>query len=142
MLSLRPAVESDVPYLIDLRTRTIAEHLERAGVRLMPGEHEERARSYLEVCSLVMLSERIVGMIKLEKAFSAWKVHQVQIEPDFQGRGIATQLLQQVIAEATESGVALELEVLKENPSLRLYERLGFKRTGEDEIEYHMRIVK
>jgi ribosomal protein S18 acetylase RimI-like enzyme len=142
MLSLRPAVESDIPYLIDLRARTIAEHLERAGVRLTPGEHEERARSYLEDCSLVMMSQRIIGMIKVEKAPGAWKVHQVQIEPRIQGRGVATQLMQQVIAGARECGVAVELEVLKENPSLRLYERLGFKRIGEDAIEYHMRIEK
>jgi ribosomal protein S18 acetylase RimI-like enzyme len=142
MMSLRPAVESDVPYLIDLRARTIAEHLERAGVRLTQGEQEERARSYLDVCSLVMLNEQIVGMIKIEKALHAWKVHQVQIEPKTQGRGIATKLMQQVIADARDCGFAVELEVLKENPALRLYERLGFKRIGEDEIEYHMRIEK
>ena len=61
MLLLRPAVESDVPYLIDLRASTIAEHLERAGVRLTLSEHEDRARSYLDVCSLVVQAERVVG---------------------------------------------------------------------------------
>ena len=140
MLSLRPASESDVPYLIDLRTRTITEHLEKAGVRLSPDEHEDRARCYLEACSLVLLDERIVGMIKVEKALQKWKIHQIQIEPDHQGRGITTQLMHQIMSNARACGVAIELEVLKESPARRLYERLGFKLVGEDSVEYQMRI--
>ena len=32
----------------------------------------------------------------------------------------------------------VELTVLKGNPSINLYKRLGFNITGEDEYEYHM----
>jgi len=42
---------------------------------------------------------------------------------------------------AASLGKNVELTVLKDNPAQFLYERLGFKRTGEDEFEYHMAYI-
>jgi ribosomal protein S18 acetylase RimI-like enzyme len=32
----------------------------------------------------------------------------------------------------------VKLQVLKKNPAARLYERLGFVKTGEDDMYFHM----
>ncbi|MGZ4889655.1 MAG: N-acetyltransferase family protein, partial [Candidatus Angelobacter sp.] len=51
---------------------------------------------------------------------------------EHRGLGIGGQLLRELIRECSRDRVPLRLQVLKTNPALRLYERLGFTRTGED----------
>src|ERR1700704_4240774 len=45
------------------------------------------------------------------------------------GRGIGSGLLRELIQQCSRDGVPLRLQVLKVNPALRLYERLGFRQT-------------
>jgi ribosomal protein S18 acetylase RimI-like enzyme len=54
------------------------------------------------------------------------------------GLGIGGQLLRELIQECSRGCVPLRLQVLKTNPALRLYERLGFTRTGEDQMYIQM----
>ena len=61
---------------------------------------------------------------------------QLQIHPDFQGRGFGSSILQQVILAAGHK--AVNLTVLKCNPAYQLYLRSGFNVIGEDEHEYHL----
>ena len=44
-----------------------------------------------------------------------------------------------LIGEAARAGQALTLGVVKIKPALRLYERLGFRTTHEDERKFYMR---
>jgi RimJ/RimL family protein N-acetyltransferase len=50
------------------------------------------------------------------------------------------QLIRSVMADAFERGLPVALRVLRTNhPAKRLYERLGFKTTGETETHYLMK---
>ena len=54
--------------------------------------------------------------------------------PAYQGRGIGTQVVRDVLAEARDRGVPARISVEVDNPLARaLYERLGFKAYGETE---------
>jgi GNAT superfamily N-acetyltransferase len=64
---------------------------------------------------------------------------QIFVDGPFQGRGIGTQAMNQLIAEAADAGQAVCLGVAKINPALRLYERLGFRITDEDGRKFYMR---
>lgn len=121
----------DIDYLTQLRLRTIHQHIRNAGTDLSYEEHELRARTRLECCSILSLGDRTVGMIKVVRAAGSWTIEQLQIEPEFQGRGIGTAVVRQIQREARASGVKLLLGVLKANPALRLYKRLGFEVLGE-----------
>ncbi|HXA83801.1 MAG TPA: GNAT family N-acetyltransferase [Candidatus Dormibacteraeota bacterium] len=57
---------------------------------------------------------------------------------EHRGLGIGGQLLGELIQECSRDRVPLRLQVLKTNPALRLYERLGFTRTGEDQMYIQM----
>jgi ribosomal protein S18 acetylase RimI-like enzyme len=57
----------------------------------------------------------------------------------FQRQGIGTEVIKHVISEAAGAGQAVTLGVVKTNPALRLYERLGFRITHEDDRMFYMR---
>ena len=63
----------------------------------------------------------------------------IAVTPDLQGQGIGTSVIHQVLDEAKRSGKPVALQVLKVNPARRLYERLGFSVTGENETRYFMK---
>jgi ribosomal protein S18 acetylase RimI-like enzyme len=47
--------------------------------------------------------------------------------------------MRRLIEEATRDGRAVTLGVVKSNPALRLYQRLGFRTTPEDDRKFYMR---
>jgi ribosomal protein S18 acetylase RimI-like enzyme len=62
----------------------------------------------------------------------------IAILPEFQNRGIGTELIREVLEEAAAKGFPVELKVLKINPAIRLYERLGFEVESRTETRFFM----
>lgn len=58
------------------------------------------------------------------------------ILPEYQGLGIGTQILTNVLEENKD--VRLILKVYKENPAKNLYQRVGFRKYGETETHWLM----
>jgi GNAT superfamily N-acetyltransferase len=51
---------------------------------------------------------------------------------EFQGRSVGTEVMNRLIGEASRARRPVCLDVVKTNTALRLYERLGFRTTGEE----------
>jgi ribosomal protein S18 acetylase RimI-like enzyme len=51
----------------------------------------------------------------------------IALAPEFRGRGIGTELLARLMAEAKNRHHAISLSVSPDNPALRLYRRFGFE---------------
>ena len=60
------------------------------------------------------------------------------ISPHYQGKGLGTAMINQLLEDGARQGKPVRLHVLKLNPAVRLYERLGFRRIGEDEYRFTM----
>ena len=75
-----------------------------------------------------------IGFVKFETTERELELIQIQIEPKFQNKGFGTNIIKKLID--VEKGKTIKLSVLKTNPAVQLYERLGFKTINED--EYHM----
>jgi ribosomal protein S18 acetylase RimI-like enzyme len=64
---------------------------------------------------------------------------QLFVDRAFQRQGIGTEMMDRLIQEATVAGQDMTLGVVKTNPARRLYERLGFRVTHEDDRKLYMR---
>jgi ribosomal protein S18 acetylase RimI-like enzyme len=62
----------------------------------------------------------------------------IALLPEFRGRGIGGGQLASLIQQCRAEKLPLRLQVLKENPAQRLYERLGFNKTSEDQMYIQM----
>lgn len=87
-----------------------------------------------------------VGIITLDGADIGWMqsfvednglfLAQLFVDGQFQRRGIGTEVVKALIGEAARMGLALTLGVVKTNPALRLYERLGFRIAHDDDRKF------
>jgi GNAT superfamily N-acetyltransferase len=66
-------------------------------------------------------------------------LEQIFIDAASQNRGIGTGIINRLIDKAKQDGRPVTLGVVKANPALRLYERLGFRITHEDDRKFYMR---
>ncbi len=79
-----------------------------------------------------------IGRIMVLRQPPAAVLIDIALLPEHRGKGIGGELIRQVIQQCDQQGLPLRLQVLRANPALRLYERLGFVRTQEDQIYIHM----
>ncbi|NRB22402.1 N-acetyltransferase [Shewanella sp.] len=135
-----PATQDDRAYLLSLRKLTMVEHLENSGQYLSGAEHEIRLDDAYACSHLIIFNSETIGTLKYQEDGCIVEIMQIQIHPDFQGQGLGKKVILQVLTKAKNK--AVELTVLKDNPALKLYQRLGFIITGEDKFEYHLQATK
>ncbi|MER7850644.1 GNAT family N-acetyltransferase [Kitasatospora sp. NPDC096077] len=99
--------------------------------------HNERADM---TTSVVEVSGERAGRLRITRTAGGIELNGIQLLPRFQCRGIGTAVIEDLKAQAAAGGIPLDLDVEKDNPDARrLYERLGFRRTGETDQEYRLR---
>jgi len=107
----------------------------------MARQRESFARQwYVAEVRLITISGEDVGWLQTKMTDSALFLGQLYLSGDMQRHGIGTQVLRMLMEEARRAEKPLTLEVVKINPARRLYERLGFQRTHEDEHKVYMRL--
>jgi GNAT superfamily N-acetyltransferase len=79
------------------------------------------------------------GWLQTAPCDDAILLKEIYLDPPFQRQGIGTRVMQIVIDEAQRQSKAVTLGVVKINPARRLYERLGFHTTHDDEYKFYMR---
>lgn len=138
-VTLRPACEDDVPFLLALREQTMAGHFRASGAEPSREQHLERVRARFECAQIIEREGRPAGLFKAARDGLDWQLIQIQLAPELQGRGVGERLIRALMADARRAGASLSLHVLFGNPARRLYERLGFRIVGQAPPEFLMR---
>ncbi len=88
---------------------------------------------------IICAGERPIGRILVQRDAGSLLLVDIALLREFRGQGIGTRFLRELLEQAERSRVPVRLHVQKTNGgALRLYERLGFLKTGEDEIYWQM----
>lgn len=138
-ITLRPAVPQDFDYCQRLyfsgMKRIIEElHLDRDAQAIGLQQQWELAQVHI-----IMLDGLDVGWLQSVQQGDGLSIRQLFVDGPFQRRGIGTEVLNRLIGEAALLNQAVRLSVAKMNPALRLYERLGFYITHEDDRKFYMK---
>jgi ribosomal-protein-alanine N-acetyltransferase len=84
------------------------------------------------ICLGAFEGDELAGYVINSRYVDAWHVMNVAVEPERQGRGVATALLERLFeltAGDERRGYTLEVRVSNEG-AIKLYERLGFESRG------------
>jgi ribosomal-protein-alanine N-acetyltransferase len=84
------------------------------------------------ICLGAFEGERLMGYTINSRYVDAWHVMNVAVDPEYQRRGVASQLLERLFeltADDERRGYTLEVRVSNKD-AIRLYEKLGFEPRG------------
>jgi ribosomal protein S18 acetylase RimI-like enzyme len=136
-VTLRPIAPDDASFLSALYASTREEEL-----RIVPWSAEQKAaflqmqfqaqhdyyqQNYVDTAfDLIQLDGTNVGRLYVSRWPHEMRIVDIALMPDWRGRGIGGALLRALQDEARETARPLTIHVERNNPALRLYERLGF----------------
>lgn len=145
----RPAVPADNDFLAQLYASTRAHEIAALGwpvaqqQAFLSMQFSAQQRWYsaaypsAEHQIIEMDKQRIGRMIVLREP-EHWQLIDISLLPEYRSQGIGGELIRALLADCAGCGAVLRLQVLRTNPALRLYQRLGFITTGEDQIYLRM----
>ncbi|MBD3243353.1 MAG: GNAT family N-acetyltransferase [Chitinivibrionales bacterium] len=137
---LRPATSADGEFAYRVKRAAFKEYVEQLwgwDEKQQRALHEERFRA--QTFYVVEKLGKAVGIMARVREQDRVKLNQLFILPQYQSRGIGTECIKHVIRDAANSGLPIELGVLKINQrAMNLYARLGFSATGESETHVYM----
>ncbi len=148
-LALRPISDADRPFLLELYAGTREQELSVVGwtpeqkFAFCAMQYQAQDVFYREnypgaELSIILSSGVPAGRLYIHRRPKEIRLMDIAVAAGFRNQGIGTEFLGRLIAEATEAGLPLTIHVEQLNPALRLYERLGFRRVGENSVYYLM----
>ena len=140
-IELRQATVADTKFLWDVFRVSMKDYITQTRGEWNEQKEESQFRHQLDLpAAQVILSKNLeVGFIMAPIKDNAREIHTICIVPEHQNRGIGTEVICSIIAEAGTQKMPLYLSVLKVNPARRLYERLGFEVIEESKHHFRMK---
>lgn len=92
-------------------------------------------------CRMILCDDQRIGFVIVSRVLDEAHLLNIVLDENWQGRGIARQVLSRLMDELARTGISLlYLEVRESNtPARRLYEKLGFRISGYRERYYRTR---
>jgi ribosomal protein S18 acetylase RimI-like enzyme len=139
-LKITPATATDGEFLYRLTEQTIRTYVEAAWGTW----NEEMVRQFTDKSArdgsfqLISQNGMTVGAMRVERFPTHIQLDQLYLATHYERRGIGTEIVRSLMAEARSAKKPLRLRVLKTNPAKALYERLGFLVTETTNERYYM----
>ena len=133
-----PASEADFEPLLALRIDVMREHLERV-FRYEPSRARRIFRQHFDEpgLRLVLIDGERGGCVGFRIGQDEIRIDSFYLDACHHNHGLGTVILRMLLAEADALGLPVRLEVLQASPASRFYERHGFVKLGEDDVEAH-----
>jgi ribosomal protein S18 acetylase RimI-like enzyme len=138
-LALRPAQPQDFAYCQRVYFECMKWFIRTLNLDL--ARHREGfARQWqLAEVRIITVAGEDVGWLQTALADDAIFLGQLYLDGRFQRQGIGSRVMHVLIEDAIHAKKAITLAVVKINPARRLYDRLGFRVTHEDQHKVYMR---
>jgi ribosomal protein S18 acetylase RimI-like enzyme len=148
-ISRRPLTVDDQPFIKRLIEEVVADEL---GARLWPDavrvplldiQYRARRQGFHDAFpdaaeEIVQRDGEAAGWLVTARDAESIRVVDIAMLAQERGKGLGTACIRDLQAEAERTARTLRLSVVRTNAAARLYEQLGFRVTGGDEIRYAM----
>lgn len=139
-VELRKATDRDKEFLHDLN-RTVYREVVIEQFGIWDDDHQSKyfEQKWKEAeYQIVELENQRIGTIWIMEEMDHIRIRELQILPEFQRRGIGTELMKRVIEKAKWRKRPIRLSVLRANRARIFYERLGFGMYDETETRLYL----
>ncbi|HMF90708.1 MAG TPA: GNAT family N-acetyltransferase [Candidatus Angelobacter sp.] len=90
------------------------------------------------VWEIIELDQTPVGRMIVHRTKDFITLVDIALLSEHRSGGIGGGLVRELVEQGRKAMIPVRLQVLKSNPAARLYERLGFAKTGEDQMYLQM----
>ena len=125
-IALRPALIHDFEYCGRLYWVGMKRIIQELNLDEASQAVSFRQHWVLSQVRIITLDGSDIGWLQSAMRDDSFFVAQLFVDPAFQRRGIGSEVMNRLIGEAARVHQPVSLSVVKINPALRLYERLGF----------------
>ena len=136
--SLKPATIEDYDFIFYVKKTALKQYIEKIW-----GWDEEYQQDDFRKCFLpqnnkiIVCNDEEVGFLEVNEKENIIYIVELEILPQYQGKGIGTSIISDIIQHSRSVNKKLEIGCFKINlGASRLYERLGFKVIGERETHF------
>ncbi|WP_373232051.1 GNAT family N-acetyltransferase [Cohnella sp.] len=138
-ITLRQSRHSDVETIANLRAIVLRNDLTRLG-RFDEQKVRQRFRDAFDSDHtwIIEADYSFVGCFAFKPTLEGYLLEHFYIHPAFQGKGIGSQVLKNLLGQNNVKGKCVTLNVLQGSPARHLYERFGFQVDSEDPIDVYM----
>ena len=144
-ITLRPVDSGDYDFLVEVYASTRAEELalvpwtleqQQVFVRSQfAAQQDHYAKKYPAAShDVIMWDDRPVGRLYVARLDQEIRIIDITLLPAERNAGIGSYLIKRLLDEAKRSGRVMRIYVEDFNPSLRLFERLGFSPSEQQGI--------
>lgn len=138
-ISLRQTTQADRDFLWWLHVAAMKPYVEQTWGWDDAWQRQEFDRKFDPAAvQVIELDDAPVGCVSVRRETDHVFLAAIEIDPQHQNRGVGSEVIGQIIAEADAEDLPVRLRVLKVNPARALYERLDFRCVAETETHYVM----
>ena len=87
---------------------------------------------------IIVVKGQDAGRLYLSRTGKEIRIVDIALLPEFRGEGMGQNILQGILAEAHQKKVPVRIHVEKNNPALRLYQRLNFHACADKGVYWLM----
>lgn len=148
-VALRPATPDDESFLLEVYASTRLDELDltqwdqaqrEAFVHMQYLAQRHHYQVNFPDCEhqVILSDTERVGRVYIARLSSAIRILDITILPGRRNRGIGTSVLAEMLKESDETTKPVQIFVESFNPSLRLFERLGFMKVDASDYNFLM----
>lgn len=142
-ITLRAASEEDAAFLLQVYASTRADELalvpwtdEQKGAFLefqFKAQHSSYHERFTEASYQIILQDNVaIGRLYVLREADEIRILDITVLPQQRNSGIGTTLIRELLTEGGQTNRRVRIWVEHFNPSMRLFERLGFSKVEED----------
>jgi GNAT superfamily N-acetyltransferase len=138
-LTTRPAAESDRGFAYAVKRAALGPYVEQVWGWDEAVQQDFHSGAWeARRPDIIVLDGEDAGTVQFVRRDADYLLAEFYLLPRFQGRGVGSRLLRRMLGRADADGVPVTLQVIKINPARNLYERHGFRITGETATHFLM----
>ena len=138
---LRKYENTDYEFVYEVKKNAYKKYVEQCWGKWNETDQKNRFKESMEKTFdrtyIIMFNDERIGFYQGQVVNErTYYIENICIIPEYQGKGIGTEILKSVINEYPNKNI--EIQYFKQNPVGNLYKKLGFEPNGETEFHYQM----
>jgi len=140
--TLRKSTLRDLDFIYMIKRMTLKKYIEEIWGWDEKYQLDDLRKNFnIENNKIIVSKGKDIGILEITENKEEVYIVELEIHPDFQGNGIGTSILENIINNAISKDKKARLGVFKINESAkRLYERIGFSILEENDTHFIMEI--